>query len=244
MLSIVMAALLLPPMARAQDKPKAEDILDNYVKVTGGKAAFDKIQSVVAKGTFELAGVGIKGALTIYQAAPNKMYTEIDLGAMVGKIEQGTDGKVFWENSAIQGARLLEGDEKAAAKLEASINSEANWRDHYKSAELTGEENVDGKPAYKVVLTPKEGPPSTRFYDKTSGLLVKVAQTLNTPMGQVNTEAVISDYKKIGEITYPHKMQQKVGPQQVVITFDKVELNAKIPSERFALPEAVKKLVK
>src|SRR5262245_60701708 len=105
LLGIMSVGLILAPAARAQDKAKGEEIVDNFVKATGGKAAYEKIHNVVAKGTVELAGVGLRGPITIYQAEPNKMYTEINFGAQFGKIEQGTDGQVFWENNTVQGAR-------------------------------------------------------------------------------------------------------------------------------------------
>ena len=38
----------------------------------------------------------------------------------IGKVEEGFDGETAWENSALQGPRILDGDEKAAAKRAAS----------------------------------------------------------------------------------------------------------------------------
>ncbi len=239
---VVMLGLLFAPAAvLAQDKPKAEDILDNYVKATGGKAAYEKLHSVVASGTFELTAQGIKGTVKVFNAEPDKSYMVIDVPG-IGKIEQGSNGEVFWENSALQGARLLTGDEKAAAKREATFNSEVNWRKLFKKVELAGEDKVDGKAAYKVLLTPNEGAVVTRYYDKDSGLLIKDVETLNTPMGVITTETSISDYKKYEGVMYPCRSKQKVAGNEIQIVFDKVEFNATIDKNRFDLPDAIKKL--
>src|SRR5262249_36051553 len=111
-LPAVRAALgvcLLAATAGAQGLPKAEEVLDKYVEATGGKAAYEKIKNQVLHGTVELGGA-VKGPMVSYHAPPNKMYVEIELQGL-GKIEQGTDGKVAWERSALAGARILNGAE-------------------------------------------------------------------------------------------------------------------------------------
>lgn len=109
--------------------------------------------------------------------------------------------------------------------------------------ETVAEEKVEDKPAYKVVLTPAEGAPESRFFDKESGLLVKVATTVKTPMGEIPTESFVSDYRKVDGVLTPHKVRQMVLVQELTITVDKVENNVKIPDSRFAIPDDVKKLL-
>ena len=65
--------------------------------------------------------------------------------------------------SPLIGDRLLDGDEKDEFIKEAEIfNDEIRWKEVYDKAECTGIEDVDGKPAYKLVLTPKSGKPTTK----------------------------------------------------------------------------------
>src|SRR5215467_12699217 len=98
----------------ADDLPKAEAILDKYVEVTGGKAAYEKLHSEITTGKMEIAGKGINGSVMSYRAAPNKSYTEIEIQGL-GKMREGSDGATFWSLSAFQGPHLKEGDEKAQA---------------------------------------------------------------------------------------------------------------------------------
>ena len=233
--------LVLLAAAPGPDKPKAEDILDNYIKITGGKEAHEKIKSLTAKGRVEAAAQGIKGQLALYFAAPNKLYELMDIPGL-DKREQGYDGKVAWEKSTVTGARILTGEEKAATVREATLDADVNWRQLYQKAELAGEEAVNGKPAYKVIMTPNEGAPSTRFYDKESGLLVKSIETVTSAMGKITTEALISDYKKVNGVLFPHKIKQTALGQSADITFDSIEANTEIPKDRFDLPADVKKL--
>jgi zinc protease len=241
-LAVLGGWLLTGRPVAADDLPKAEEILDKYVKVTGGKEAYEKAKNRVSQGTMTIAPLGIKGKVTVYEAAPNKRYLEAEL-AGVGKIEEGTDGQTAWEKSTLGGARIKQGGEKATALNESRFNADADWRKVYKKAECMGEEKVDGKPAYKVELTTPDGQVRTIYYDKASGLVVKAVATLKTQMGEVKTETSVSDYRKVDGLLMPFKLRQKVLTQEMVIAFDKVEQNVKLPANRFDLPEDIKKLV-
>jgi zinc protease len=138
---------------------------------------------------------------------------------------------------------VLQGDEKADMLRRAAFNSDLHWRKLYKKAECVAEEKVDGKPAYKVVLTTPEGQTRTNYYDKESGLEVKTTGTAKTQMGDVPVESLVSDYKKVDGILLPHKVQQKMLVQEMVVTLEKVEFNAKLPKDRFDVPDEIKKLV-
>src|SRR5260370_28749977 len=146
----------------AADLPKAETILDKYIEVTGGKAAYEKNHSEVTTGKMEFTGKGISGTVMSYRADPDKTYTEVEI-AGIGKIREGSDGKVAWSLSAMQGPHLKEGAEKAQALQAGKSNAEVRWREIYKQAETAGVEQVDGKDCYKVVLTPNEGSPVTKY---------------------------------------------------------------------------------
>lgn len=226
---------------RAADAlPKAETILDKYIEVTGGKAAYQKIHSEIDSGSMELRGMN--GTMTTYKLAPDKVYTEVEFQG-IGKIQEGSNGTVAWQNSAMQGPRIKEGEEKDTALMMARLDGELNWRQQYPTVETTGTENVEGKDCYKVVLTPKAGKPTTRYYDKQTGLLVKMVITLASPMGELNVESVAGDYRKEGAITSPHKVTQRMMGQEFTLTIEKVEYNADIPESKFALPDEVQALL-
>jgi hypothetical protein len=223
--------------------PKAEEILDKFVEVTGGKAAYEKTHNEKSTGTFEFVGKGVKGALTIYRAEPKKMYTRVDL-ENVGAIEDGTDGETAWMLSVMQGPHIKEGEERAVSLRQATMREPVVWRTLYKSAETTGIENVDGAACYKVVLTPNEGKPETQYYDKKSNLLVKMTMTAVTQMGEIPTETLVSDYKEQNGLLSPRKIRQKVLGQEFEITIAQIEYNSDIPKDRFDLPNEIKALAK
>src|ERR1043165_4988842 len=177
-------------------EPKTgEAVLDHYVEVTGGAAAYARIHNMLMKGSMTMPAMGLKGALTIFSAEPNKVSLSTEVAA-IGKITEGSDGANAWSYSAMQGPQLKKGEELADSLREAIFHKETEWRTIYKLAELAGEEDIDGKPAYKLVLTPKTGAPETQYYDKTSGLLVRHQSVRKTAFGNIPVDVSITGYQQ------------------------------------------------
>jgi hypothetical protein len=241
---IFLTGVLIAANGAAADEglPKAETILDHYIEVTGGKQAYQNRKSEMATGTVDFAAQGIKGTLMRYAADPDKSYAVVEIEG-IGKIETGTGGGIAWEKSLISGPRILSGDEKAQALRENLFNSDLNWRKLYQKVETAGVETVDGEECYKVILTPAEGHPQTAYYEKKSGLAVKMTTILVSSMGDIPVEAVMTNYKEFGGVLMPTKVTQKAAGQQISRTIQSMKVNQELPADRFEPPAEIKALL-
>lgn len=228
-------------LSTAADLPSGESLLQRYIDRSGGAEAYAKAKNMSMSGTVEMPAQNITGTVTIFEEG-EKSYTAMDF-AGIGKIEEGFDGETAWENSALQGPRILEGDEKISAKRAATLSSITSWRNVYKDAHTAGSEDIDGKPAWKVEMTPKEGRPETFYFDRDSGLLVRISAVFSTPLGDISTESTMSDFRSVDGILTPFAMAEKAMSQNIVMKFGKIAYNVPIPENQFALPVAVKELV-
>jgi hypothetical protein len=225
----------------AQALPTAEAILDRFVEVTGGKAAYQQHTTEIMTGTMTIGAQGLSGSLTRYGLAPDKEYSVVELGP-IGKIESGVSNGVAWEKSAILGPRLKSGEERERALREAEFASPVGWRKLFPKAETAGVETINGEECYKLLLTPSAGKPETRFYSRKSGLLVKAVATAVTPMGEITAEVDISGYKQFGGVLYPTQSRQKAGGQEMAITITDVRHNEAIPDGYFTVPAEIQAL--
>ena len=233
-------ALFLAPivLCNAQDAlPSADAVLNRFVDAIGGRAVLEKRHNQVEHGTVEIAAMGVKGGVTIYEAEPNKNRMIIDL-AGIGKIESGTDGTVAWENNPLQGPRVVQGVELVDTLRDATFNAPLSVQKLYSKVETT-----EGHDCYKVVLTPKEGNPTTEYYDKTSGFLIKTSATRSTAMGDVPIDMVYDDYRKDGDAVSPHKLTQRAAQMEFQIVIAKTDVNVDLPKDIFDLPPDIKELV-
>ncbi len=226
----------------AADLPSGESLLQHYIDKSGGAQAYAKAKSMSMSGKVEMEGRNISGTVTIMEEG-HKSYTAMEFPG-IGKVEEGYDGDTAWEDSALQGPRVLDGDEKAAAKRAATLALISSWRDVFKEAKTVGPADVEGKPAWQVEMVAKEGKPETWFFDRDSGLVVKTSGVLSTAMGELSTELTMSDFRPVDGILTPFAMTQKAMSQTIVMRFDKISYNAPIPADRFAPPPSVKSLRK
>ena len=239
--AIAICATSGPFQARGQEPgtlPKGETVLAQYVEATGGKAAYEKFKSRTASGTVEIPAQNITGKIQIFQAAPNKIAVVTEIGP-AGKSTQATDGKSAWELSPLTGDRLLDGPEKDDFLRKAIFNEELHTKEIYDKVECTGIDDVEGKPAYKVVLTTKAGKSETQYYDKTSHLLVKEIATAKGPTGEFTIESFPSDYKRVDGILFPFTVTEKGLGQQIIVKITEIKHDADIPADMFMRPASL-----
>jgi hypothetical protein len=234
-----LAAGLNATLIFGADLPTGESLIRLCVEKEGGTKAIEHAQSAVMTGTVELVGHNISGSLAIYQDG-NKVYTVVELPG-IGKIEEGFDGEVAWESNLLQGPRVKEGEELEAAKRSSRMSVLGDWKEYYSSAVTTAEEDVEGKPAWEVVMTPTHGSSVEHFFfDRGSGLLVKMTETLPTSLGDIPVVMILGDYREVDGIQTPFLMTQSAMGQNMAMHIDKAKYNAAIPPGRFDLPAEVK----
>jgi hypothetical protein len=113
----------------------------------------------------------------------------------------------------------------------------------YEKAECVGIEMLSGKPAHKVVLTPRDGKPQSFYFDQASKLLAKVELTVENPMGTIPVETFLEDYRSIDGVLLPHKSRVVAMGQDRLLTTESVEHNVDLPPDRFDLPEEIRAIL-
>ena len=236
--------LIFLPWANAQQPatqdslPAAEAILNRYIEVTGGAAAYMSRTSEMLTGTFELTAAGLIGQMRVF-LKPGLQRATIEL-PRVGLIEQGVKDGVAWESDPLAGPRILQGFEAELATVNAHPGGAARWREQYKAVETVGVEDVDGEPAYRVVHTLAKGGSLAGIYSVASGLLLKVEYA----SAQAPLTRLMEEYSDLGGILMPTRVVTTMMGQRVsVVRLASVETNVEIPDERFDLPEAVQALL-
>lgn len=240
--SALFATAAVPVAAADETLPKADKVIDRYIEVTGGKAAYEKHKSEVATLSMEFTGKGIKATGMRYNDTSNNSLETFTIEG-IGKIDSGVSDGVAWESNAITGARVMSGSEKSDRLRAARFNAPLHWRDLWKSGETTGVETVDGDECYVVVMTAAEGKPEKNYYSKKTGLMVKQARVVASPMGEIAMEVSAKDYKDFDGVQMPTKMIQKAAGNEIVISVDNVTFNTPIPQDKFDPPADIKKLL-
>lgn len=241
--SAVLLAFVASPVV-AQPAPSAADIVSRYVKAIGGADAIQKVTSVKQTGTLSMPAMGLGGDTEALMTMPNKSSTRITIGGL-GEMLVGTDGTVAWSVNPMQGPRLLEDKELAAAKETADFVGQMMMpADRFTSIDVVGAADFGGEKTYQVKFVSKAtGVVTQRYFSVATGLLRGAEATTETPMGSVSSVSTYSDYKAFGGIMFPTKTETSVGPQTMVMTTTNVEFNT-VPATAIAIPESIKPMIK
>jgi zinc protease len=226
-----------------QDLPKAESLIDKYVAAIGGKEALSNIKSLTVSGSMVIAQAGINGDIEMLQS-DGKMLMKIDLPG-IGQQTIGFNGEVAWQNSELTGPQLIEGGMLEDLKFQAKIDGYSDAAQYFDSLETVKAVDFEGEAAYEVVAKKKGTSDKTLFFSQKSGLIIGSSGEQQSDFGTMNITTVISDYKKVGSIMMSHKATQKLpNGMAVEMNMKEIKVNEAIPTDKFALPDSIKKLIK
>lgn len=221
--------------------PVGRDVIDRYVEVIGGKEAILGQGAQHATARVEVPAQGIGGDMDIYVAPPNMLYTSIEF-AGIGSVRAGYDGEVGWLIHPAMGPMVLEGRMLDQTRHQAEMASPLHPETLIASVETVERTDFEARPCYKVKVTTRWGEEYFEYFDVESGLMVGVERTQASPMGEVPTTTVLSDYKEFGGVLSPTKSAQRVmGMEQIITVLEVTDMQR--DDAIFAIPDEIKALM-
>jgi len=215
--------------------PSATEIVANYVKAIGGAEPIKKTTTRVSKGTLEISAAGLSGTAEVYEKAPNKTATVVNI-TNFGLVQEGFDGTLAWSQDPQTGLRDKTGAELAAAKIDSEFYKPIKINELYPKLVVKGVEKVGDNETYVVEATPKESGVETWYFDTKSGLLIRQDSEREGPMGKQLVQTYLSDYKKVDGISLPHTIRQVTSAFTINITITEVKHNVPIDDAKFKKP--------
>ncbi len=242
-MTVILLSLAVAGAAFAQEaKPKpadamptADQIIDKYVQALGGKAAIEKVNSRVTKGSLEIPAVGVSGTVETYEKGPNKAITIATIPG-VGVIQEAYDGSVAWSDNPMTGLRDKSGVELANAKLEAELHKAVKLKQLYPTITLKGKEKVGEKDVYVIEATPKEGSVEKWYFDAQTGLMIRTDTTQESPEGKVPTEIYIDEYKDVDGVKVPVTLRISTPMYVINVKTQEVKHNVPVEDTKFTKP--------
>lgn len=147
----------------------AEKVISNYLEAIGGK---DKAQTIeTAKFTMnaEVMGTVLTMAMTYDANGRYAQKTSVGGNVMQSSVILKDSGKISVQGQSME----LTGAQLEEAKINSYLIPEAWISDLGYSLSLDGLKDVDGTPAYKVVISAPSGAKLINYYDQSTGLKIK-----------------------------------------------------------------------
>ena len=256
--------LMVTPTTGAEDPPVPTKVtpdpgrlLTRCFRAMGGETRIERIHDLQIRGTIAIGGQQI-GDLKMDFAEGNRSRVEIAItsGEIASTTVFGSDGTTSWEaeyqkqDTTPSRAMLL-----TSAELNERVKAN-NWLGRLLHlAADAGAMHTIGKQEYLgrncwAVKIPADRRSTVAYFDIETRLINGFRIEVDSPLNQSGTDAtpiyldiVLEDWKPVEEILLFHRVKLIQGEQVITITYDAIRINEG-DSDRFALPPAVKELVK
>ena len=104
-------------------------------------------------------------------------------------------------------------------------------------------EKIGDHEAIQVICLREGRPPLRLFFDKQSGLLLRMVRYVETPLGRNPTQIDYADYREDTGVKIPFRWTIARPQGRFTIQIDSVQTNVPIGNEKFSKPETMEKSV-
>lgn len=231
-------ALALPVAAQTTD-----EIVAKVLAARGGLEKAKAVQSERITGTIYF-NPELYGPFVAEFKRPGKMHNELTIqNKTVVRTFNGKDGG--WVVNPFGGKNSpepLSVDDLKDVRNESDFDGPlVDAKVKGIAIELAGTEKVEGKDAYILKVTHKDGQVSSYSFDAKTFLLVKWSGIDNTNGQAVTRETFFHDYRDVGGLKFAFELVSDNPEAEVTqrIIVDKIELDPQIDDSRFEKPPAL-----
>lgn len=227
----LLAGLILIGTINAQS---LNEIVKNYSAAIKS-AQLANVKTI--KITGKMSAMGMEMPMEMYMKNPNKIkVVYIFNGQQMVSVFDGEKGYMMNPMMGSGNPVELTGAQLKQVQNNNVFRNEVMNYFNKKQLTLEGEENVNGKAAYKLKVNVEGGSPIYMFIDKTSSLLVKTSTTVDQMGTSMNIDSYMTDYSDTNGVIMPKKTTAMAnGMEAAVITFDKVEVNIPMDDSLFKI---------
>jgi hypothetical protein len=218
----------------AASLPSADQILGRYLQAVGGVDAAAGISTRIQKGTLIVGSE--RFLIEVVAKAPDKRVTTVHFPG--GDSVTGTNGEEGWLSTPGRAVHDMSPSEADAARMDAALFLPASLKRLFKEFRVEPQELISGQEAYVLAGTRDNLPPVHLYFDRQSGLLVRVLRFVETPLGRNPTQIDYADYRAQGSVKTPFRWTIARPNGRFTVEIEQMQQNVPIKDDRFAKPSA------
>jgi photosynthetic reaction center cytochrome c subunit len=221
-----------PAAKPAENFPAPDALVSKYTQAIGGAGASEKLHSRMDKGSVDAGR--FQGEVEDLFAAPDKWVSIVHTAQ--GDHKLGDDGTTAWQADP-HGMRELHGGEATAVKHSADFTRDFDLSKNFTQMKVTGTEEIGDRNSYVIRAKPADSAGSVKLYvDAESGLLLRMVEFEDTPLGDIPTQTDFSDYRTVNGVQVPFAVRV-ARPGNVTTThYAEIQFNTTIPADKFTKP--------
>jgi hypothetical protein len=206
-----------------------DQIIEKYVAALGGADAIKKITSRVMKGTIMTGGS--ESPIELFTKAPNKR-----ISISNGQSYTAFDGTGGWMGTTGRPAREMSALEADGAGLDAEFSLALRLKEIFPQIRRGRPETIAGVECETLNATRPGKGPVRLYFDKSSGLLVRMIRNADTPVGRNATQIDYADYREMDGVKNPFRWTLSRPNGRFTIQVKEAKNNVPIEDAKFAKP--------
>jgi photosynthetic reaction center cytochrome c subunit len=226
-------------IAAAQGAPSADSILDKYIKALGGPAQLAKLTSFAARGTYQGYGDPEKRQVDVYARSPRQRATVV----------HGSDGDsstIYGNGAAWLAAPITErpvtvqaltAGDLEAARIEAELTFPGRIKQVFTTWRVGLTTTIDDRNVQVVQGSGTGRGMATFYFDKESGLLVRLVRYADSAVGRIPMQTDYADYREVAGVKLPFRWMYTWLDGRYTIELSNLRPNVAISPARFAKPD-------
>jgi hypothetical protein len=223
-MAILFAATAAGPVRADEKDPTA--ILDKAIKAVGGEEKLKKLDAMSWKAngaiTFNGNSNNFTSEVTVQGLDHYRLDLEGELNGNPIKVKVVVDGKKGWRKFGDEAMEMDEdslANEKRRVYLQVIPTRLSVLKDKAYKLEAADEQKVGDKPAAGIKVTGPDGKDFTIYFDKESGLPVRVvAKVIGFDQQEHTEDTTIKDYKDVDGIKKAMKSETKSDGEDFIKT--------------------------
>ncbi len=216
--------------------PSGAPVFDKYIAALGGAAMLGKVSTRVEKGS-AVVPEGPPIAIDVYTRAPDQRVSVMHMPK--GDSITAYNGQAGWISFPSRPLREMSAADQQAARLDAEAFYPVQLQRQFDELKLQDHPEKIGEQEVTVVLGRSKGqPPVKLYFDKESGLLVRMVHYTDTPLGLNSTQVDFADYRDVGGVKTPYRWTIARPSGSFTIKIDEVKQDVPIDNTRFVEPAA------
>ena len=204
----------------------ASTVIEGYITAIGGLEAVNAVTSVMIAANVTIEGMPFKPTAMMKTMSPNMSSMEMSIEGMGTVMKQKYNGSEGYAEQ--QGMKMPMSETELAEKAEEKGLFPETYLD-VSTLTLISLTAIDGVDVYKVKV--KED--SFRYYNSTTGLLVRTEKTEEAQGQKVTSVQDLSDYRMVNGVLFPYEQKITAGPQVIGLTASEITINQGVSAEDF-----------
>ncbi len=226
----VLAGIILVTSLNAQS---LEEIIKKY-------SAANKHDQISALSTIKITGkmsmMGMEMPMELWMKKPDKIKTVTNFNGQ--EMVSAFDGTKGYSINPMTGSSVpVEMTPEQVSQAQNNNLFQDYLANYFKEGKLKliGDDNVNGKPAFKIQATLDGGNKIDLFISKDSYLLLKTTTSVNQGGMSMTADSYMTDYKDNNGVFLPMKTTTSANGMEFTIEFTKVEVNIPMDDSIFTL---------